>query len=39
MGDNNILTFYAAGSTKKMPLKKTAFLAIFKFVFVKFPNL
>ena len=29
MGDNNILTFHAIGSTKKVPLEKLHFGAIF----------
>ena len=36
-GDNNILTFYATGSTKKCHLK-TEFGQYFSFVYVKFLN-
>ena len=36
--DNNILTFFATGSTKKMPLKKLHFGNFFPFVYVKFLN-
>ena len=36
MGDNNILTFCATGSTKKYHFKKLPFGQFFLFVFVKF---
>ena len=36
VGDNNILTFYAIGSTKKCHFKKLHFGQFFLFVFVKF---
>ena len=38
VGDNNILTFYATGSTKKYHFQKLYLGQFFLFVFVKFRN-